>query len=288
MVELLHELDRLLDRIPVLSLARVVGEVLELELHRAVLGQYGRGARPAGELALVAAVERDRRARQAGAMLGEGVEELVGELGRLGEEDLLARELEGREQPAEYADDGLEHGDTRRLVEVQVLLDPRLRAPELLLHTEDPQVVEAVDQRRAQPEPVVRAIAHRLELVHAPRVPLVRSPRALEDVAHVLAPYAGERVRGVDLLGARSLPRRPLLRAHPLERPLAPGDVAARDVLHRDQLELLPVLGRVLEPEPARRLHARGDTQADALLPAVGEGLKVDATLACLRGLRLP
>ena len=89
MVELLHELDRLLDRIPVLSLARVVGEVLELELHRAVLGQYGRRARPAGELALVAAVERDRRARQAGAMLGEGVEELVAELGRLGEEDLL-------------------------------------------------------------------------------------------------------------------------------------------------------------------------------------------------------
>jgi len=40
---------------------------------------------------------------------------------RLREEDLLLRELEGREEAAEDADDRLEHRDARGAVEVEVL-----------------------------------------------------------------------------------------------------------------------------------------------------------------------
>ena len=136
----LQQSDRLLDRVPVLALARVVAQVLELELHGTVLGEDRRRLRPARVGARARRRERDGGARQPGGRVAvERVHQLVGELLqeravddvsvvgvegvevvllavaalhlRLRQEDFLLRELEGGEQPAEDADDGLEHRD---------------------------------------------------------------------------------------------------------------------------------------------------------------------------------
>eukprot|EP00962_Isochrysis_galbana_P025899 scaffold8005_cov118-Isochrysis_galbana.AAC.24 len=72
--------DRGLGHVPVPPAARVVRQVLELELDGPVLGQNGRASGPIGEGAVPAAVERDCGARNPVCVVAEGVHHELGEL----------------------------------------------------------------------------------------------------------------------------------------------------------------------------------------------------------------
>mmetsp|Transcript_10707 Transcript_10707/g.29643 ORF Transcript_10707/g.29643 Transcript_10707/m.29643 type:complete len:405 (+) Transcript_10707:1346-2560(+) len=191
--------DRRLRHVPVAAAARVVGEVLELELQSAILGKDGVAAAPLCEGALPRAIKRNGRTRDAVRVVGEGVHHHLGELLRLAKEDALARELVGGEQSAQDADNRLEHRDASRAPERQLCRHPLLGLLKLGLHSEEPQIVQAVDERRAQVQPVVRPVADRLDLVLAKGMLSVGAPRATEHGVHVLHALARKRVGRVDL-----------------------------------------------------------------------------------------
>ena len=95
---------------------------------------------------------------------------LICELLRLGEEDLICRQVISREQPAQDTDDRLKHADGAR-AEVEVVCDPLPRLVKLGLHVHDPEVVEAIDEGRAEAQPIMGTVRDGLELVSTPRVP---------------------------------------------------------------------------------------------------------------------
>mmetsp|Transcript_36166 Transcript_36166/g.109008 ORF Transcript_36166/g.109008 Transcript_36166/m.109008 type:complete len:642 (-) Transcript_36166:964-2889(-) len=216
-----HVADLALRDLPKLLAAGVVREVLELELDGPKLGQDCVALRPRGEGAPARPVERDGGAGH--ARLGVGLERVhhqAGQLLRLAEEHRLARQLKRREQPADDPDHRLKHRDAHCAAEAELGRNPLLGLVKLGLEPEDPQIVEAVDHRRAQVQPVVRLVADWLDLIHAPRVLPVRPPRALERAAHRLQPHPRQRIGRVHLR-LRPSPQR--ARRQPRQRPARLG-----------------------------------------------------------------